>query len=93
MPHATASLNGQTIASTDTYQVVEGNVYFPPSALKSEFYTKTDTHTHCPWKGDASYYTVAVGDAVREDAAWYYPEVITERAKPLRGWVAFCELW
>lgn len=55
-----ASVNGTTVAESDTYEFVEGNVYFPPAAIKTEYFTKTDHHTHCPWKGDASYYTVKV---------------------------------
>ena len=37
------------------------NVYSPPDAIQSEHFTKTDLHTTCPWKGEASYYTVKVG--------------------------------
>ena len=59
--HATATVNGQVIADATEWEVVEGNVYFPPSSLKREFYTETDLHTTSPWKGEASYYTVSVG--------------------------------
>lgn len=59
---ATASVDGQTIAETTEWEEVEGNVYFPPQAVrKDEYFTDTDLHTHCPWKGDASYYTITVG--------------------------------
>ncbi|ORY63229.1 uncharacterized protein BCR38DRAFT_322527, partial [Pseudomassariella vexata] len=59
--HAKAVVNSTVVAETDAYEFVEGNVYFPPSSVKSEYFTKTDQHTHCPWKGDASYYTIKVG--------------------------------
>lgn len=59
--HAKASVNGTVVADASAYEVVEGNIYFPPSAIKSEYFTKTDHTTHCPWKGDASYYTLKVG--------------------------------
>jgi uncharacterized protein (DUF427 family) len=59
--HASAAINGTVIAETDVYEFVDGNVYFPPSSIKTEHFTKTDLHTHCPWKGDASYYTIKVG--------------------------------
>ncbi|KAI1845758.1 hypothetical protein JX265_000063 [Neoarthrinium moseri] len=85
---AKAVVNGTTVAETDTYEVVEGNVYFPPSSIKSEFFSKTDHSTHCPWKGDASYYTLKVGDKELENAAWYYPET-KEKANNIKGYVAF----
>jgi uncharacterized protein (DUF427 family) len=49
-----AVLNGTVLAESDQTVVVEGNHYFPPSSVKSEFFTPTDRSTHCPWKGDAS---------------------------------------
>ncbi|MEL6975932.1 MAG: DUF427 domain-containing protein, partial [Bacteroidota bacterium] len=46
------------------------------------------THTTCPWKGVASYYTLEVGGKENVDAAWYYPET-SELAKSIKGRVAF----
>jgi len=68
--------NNQVIAEAPASDIhrVEGNVYFPLSAVKQEFLQPSDTHTHCPWKGTASYYNVKVGGEVNEDAAWYYPD-------------------
>jgi len=66
--------NGKVIAESDTYETVEGNVYFPPGAVKSEYFKPSDTHTVCPWKGTASYYTVAVDGQENRDAAWFYPD-------------------
>ena len=48
--------NGQVIAETDEFEVVEGNIYFSPSSIRSEFFTPSDEHTFCAWKGTASYY-------------------------------------
>lgn len=59
--HAKAAVDGIVIADTSAYELVEGNVYFPPSAIKKEYFSETDHTTHCPWKGDASYYTLNVG--------------------------------
>lgn len=87
---ATASVNGHTIASTDTWEVVDGNVYFPPAALKSEFFTPNSLTTVCPWKGTASYYNVVVDGKELSGAAWFYPET-KEKAEGIRGFVAFCE--
>lgn len=56
--HAKATVGSTVLAEADTWEEVEGNVYFPPSSVKTEFFTKTEHSTHCPWKGDASYYTI-----------------------------------
>ncbi len=70
---AKAVWNGVVLAESDATVMVEGNHYFPPSSIKSEYLVATDAHTTCPWKGLASYYDVVVGDAVNQGAAWYYP--------------------
>ncbi len=80
--------NNEVIAESDETVVVEGNHYFPPSSLKKEFFKETSTHTVCPWKGTASYYTLAVNGEENKDAAWYYPET-SELAKNIKGYVAF----
>lgn len=80
--------NGQVLAESDDTVVVEGNHYFPPESLNSEFFSSSDTHTVCPWKGVASYYTVTVDGQPNADAAWFYPEPKTE-AEHVRDRVAF----
>lgn len=80
--------NNTVIAESDATVQVEGNHYFPPSAIKKEYFTTTDTHTSCPWKGVASYYDIEVDGDVNKDAAWYYPEV-SELAKGIKGYIAF----
>ena len=85
---ATASWNGQVIAESDDTVVVEGNHYFPRDAVRSEFLKPTDTMTRCPWKGDASYFTLVVDGSENEDAAWYYADPM-EGAIEVKGRVAF----
>ncbi len=51
---------------------------------------KSNTHTHCPWKGEASYYTIKADKTELKDAAWYYPET-KEKANNIKGYVAFCK--
>ena len=80
--------NGEVIAESDETVVVEGNHYFPPKSIKGEFFNSSETHTICPWKGTASYYTVEVNGESNKDAAWYYPET-SELAKNIKGYVAF----
>jgi uncharacterized protein (DUF427 family) len=67
---------------------VEGNVYFPPSAVNRAFLQASDTHTTCVWKGIASYYHVTVDGKVNEDAAWYYPEP-SSTASRIKDHIAF----
>jgi uncharacterized protein (DUF427 family) len=85
---AKAIWNGYVIADSDRCEMVEGNHYFPPDAVKREWLQPSDTHTTCHWKGVASYYHVAVGGEVNKDAAWYYP-VTKPEAKNIEGYIAF----
>jgi uncharacterized protein (DUF427 family) len=80
--------NGQVLAESDDTVVVEGNHYFPAESLRREFFASSDTHTVCPWKGLASYYTVTVDGKANPDAAWFYPQPKTE-AEHVRERVAF----
>ena len=80
--------NGKVIAESDRFETVEGNIYFPPETIKREFFKPSDTHTVCPWKGTASYYTVEVDGKQNKDAAWYYPET-KPAANNVKGYVAF----
>lgn len=80
--------NGATLAQSDRTVVVEGNHYFPPEAIESQYFQDSDTHTSCPWKGQANYYDVVVDGKENKDAAWYYPNA-KEKAKNIEGYVAF----
>jgi uncharacterized protein (DUF427 family) len=80
--------NGAVIAETDRFETVEGNVYFPPSAIRAEFFRPSGTHTTCGWKGVASYYDVVVDGNVNKDAAWFYPEPKAEAAN-IKDHIAF----
>ncbi|KAG4423865.1 hypothetical protein IFR04_003010 [Cadophora malorum] len=85
---ATAIVSGRKIAEADEWEVVEGNVYFPPSSVDMSFLSKTDHSTHCPWKGDASYYTISLDKTEFKNAAWYYPAP-KEKAMNIKDHVAF----
>ena len=80
--------NGTVIAESDDTIVVEGNHYFPPSSVRHEFLVPSETHTHCPWKGDASYYSVRVNGSSDADAAWFYDQPFAA-AEEIRDFVAF----
>ena len=66
--------NGAVLAESDDTEVVEGNHYFPASAINRALFKDSATHTFCPWKGTASYYTLLVDGVENRDAAWFYPE-------------------
>ena len=80
--------NGAVLAESDNCEVVEGNQYFPPDSIKKEYFQDSSKHSHCPWKGDASYYTVVVDGQENKDAAWYYPSPM-EKAQNIKDYVAF----
>jgi uncharacterized protein (DUF427 family) len=78
----TATLNGTVLAEADEADVlhIEGNVYFPPSSVKSEFLVESPTPYTCPWKGECQYFSVkdpstGSGQAAQllQDRAWSYP--------------------
>ena len=70
---AKALWQGQVIAESDEFEVVEGNVYFPLGAVDEKFFEPSAHQSVCPWKGTASYYHVVVDGQRNENAAWYYP--------------------
>lgn len=72
-PTAIAKVNGTIIAESSLYEKVEDNIYFPPAAINYEYLKPSDTHTHCSWKGECSYYNIEVNGVVIPDGAWFYP--------------------
>ncbi|MGG6268434.1 DUF427 domain-containing protein [Leptolyngbya sp. AN03gr2] len=80
--------NGTVLAESDRTEVVEGNQYFPPDSIKSEYFQDSNTHTTCGWKGVASYYNLVVDGQTNKDAAWYYPTP-KDAAKNITGYIAF----
>ena len=85
---AKATWNGAVIAESDDTVVVEGNHYFPRSALRDDVLRESDTHTVCPWKGRASYYSLERDGRTSRDAVWYYPDPKPD-AEMVRDRVAF----
>jgi uncharacterized protein (DUF427 family) len=83
-----ATWRGATLADSDATVIVEGNHYFPIDSINREYFKRSDKHTTCPWKGEASYYDIQVDRTVNKDAAWYYPEP-KEAAANIKDRVAF----
>jgi uncharacterized protein (DUF427 family) len=83
-----ATWHDKILAESDDTVVVEGNHYFPADSLRREYFRASDEHSHCPWKGEASYYDLVVDGATNEAAAWFYPEPKPEAAN-IKDSVAF----
>lgn len=83
-----ASWNHIVIAESDDTVLVDGNYYFPESALKKEYVTFSNHKTSCTWKGQASYYSLLINGEMLTDAVWYYPDPKPE-ADMVRHRVAF----
>lgn len=66
---ARATLNGIVIAESDHTEVIEGNHYFPPDSVNSDYLRESQRHTHCRWKGQARDYGLMVDGHLIEDVA------------------------
>lgn len=80
--------NGAVLAESDETIFLEGNHYFPPTSVHWVYFKPSEHHTTCPWKGEASYYHLVVGDQTNADAAWSYPQP-KEAAAAIQGYIAF----
>lgn len=80
--------NGQIIAESNDTVVVEGNHYFPADSIDKKYFTESESHSVCHWKGKASYYDLDVEGNMNIDAAWYYPET-SDMAMKIKDYVAF----
>lgn len=80
--------NNRILAESNHTTIVEGNHYFPLSSLNMEFFVPSDRTSHCPWKGDASYFTLVVDGETNPDAAWYYAAP-SDAASQIKDHVAF----
>jgi uncharacterized protein (DUF427 family) len=90
-----AIVAGTVIAEANEQDLVaiEGNWYFPPSAVAEASLEASATPYTCPWKGDAQYYDVVVDGKVLPDGAWCYPEpyssALERVGKDFAGYLAF----
>jgi uncharacterized protein (DUF427 family) len=85
-------VDGETLASTRRAKVLHETGlpprYYIPREDVRAMLTRTETRTHCPFKGDASYWSARAGDQRLDDIAWSYEEPIPDAA-PIASHVAF----
>jgi uncharacterized protein (DUF427 family) len=73
------TFNGRTVADTTRAVILrEANYkpafYMPREDADMALFQRTDRTTHCPYKGDATYYSLRVGERVAENAVWSYEQ-------------------
>ena len=91
--HVRVELGDETVAETDRPRLLfETNLptryYVPRMDVRMELFTPTEKRTHCPYKGEAVYWTANVNGEAFEDIVWSYPRPIPECAK-IEGLLAF----
>ncbi len=78
--------------STRALELVENGhepvIYFPREDLAMAFLEPSETHTRCPFKGDATYWNIAAKSGTIRDAGWSYEEPVPS-AEPIAGHIAF----
>lgn len=80
--------NGVVVAESDEAFEFDGYPYFPADSVRQRYLRPSDSHTVCSWKGEASYYTLEVGDSRNLNAAWYYPNPSPSASK-IAGHIGF----
>jgi uncharacterized protein (DUF427 family) len=83
-----AEVDGVTVLDTTRASLLfetglPAQLYVPEEDVRADLLEPSDTTTHCPFKGDATYRSVRVGDRVITDAVWAYPD-----PKPDASWLA-----
>jgi uncharacterized protein (DUF427 family) len=86
--HIRIEIDGEVVAESDDAIALEETglptrYYLPRSDVSAEL-LDSDTHTHCPFKGDASYHSIGE----HRDVVWYYPEP-RDAVDAIRDHVAF----
>ncbi|KAJ2978662.1 hypothetical protein NQ176_g3689 [Zarea fungicola] len=88
MPVATAKVGQVVVAQAENWEVVEGNIYFPPSSVKKDMLQPSSHSTYCPWKGQASYNDVVADGKTLTNVVWHY-QTPSDKAKHIQNYYAF----
>ena len=91
--HVRVDVDGVTIAETDKPTLLfetglPARFYLPKTHVRMELLEPTDTVSHCPYKGQADWWSVRIGDTAHEDLAWSYRTPLPESQK-IAGLVCF----
>jgi len=91
--HVEVTLDGQKLAESDRPVLLDETglptrYYLPREDVRTDLLRPTDTATHCPFKGDASYWSAQVGGQTYEDVVWSYEAPIPE-AEGITGLMCF----
>jgi uncharacterized protein (DUF427 family) len=91
--HVEVTLNGTKLAESDRAVVLNetgapARYYLPREDVRADLLKETPTHTTCPFKGQADYWSAEVGGEVHEDVVWSYATPIPE-AEGIAGLLAF----
>jgi uncharacterized protein (DUF427 family) len=92
--HIKVTLGGEVVAESDNPVLLfetglRTRYYIPKIDVRTDLLRPSDTHSVCPYKGTASYYSVEVNGKLFDDAAWYYPQALPESMPIAGGYVAF----
>jgi uncharacterized protein (DUF427 family) len=91
--HVVVRIDGVTVAESDRAVVLEETglpprYYLPRDDVRFELLQPTSRASTCPYKGQASYWSVMIGDRVLENVVWAYEDPIPE-AEGIRGLLSF----
>ena len=83
--HLEVTLSGEKLAVSDRPVLLDETglptrYYLPPEDVRTELLRPTSSETTCPFKGQASYWSVALGDEVHDDIVWSYQAPIPQAA-------------
>lgn len=92
-PTVRVAVAGEVVAESDRPMLLSetglpNRWYLPPDDVVMDKLEPSDTHTHCPYKGDASYWSARVGDRLIADVAWSYPATFDD-ARRVEGYLCF----
>jgi uncharacterized protein (DUF427 family) len=91
--HVRIEIDGVTVAESAEPTILfeaglPARYYLPKTHVRLDLLVPSDRTTHCPYKGDAEYWSVRIGEKLYPDLAWSYPTPIPESQK-IAGLVSF----
>ena len=92
---ARASFRGQTLAESKRALILHEQgyaprVYFPKADARMSLARVSAHKTHCPFKGDAAYWSFSIGGDTLENVAWGYPEPLP-KIRDIAEYISFAD--